>query len=214
MTTDTATKILGARIRRREDPRLITGAGIYTDDLHLPGMAYMALLRSPYGHARIISIDTSAAKAVPGVVTVLTGKELAGKVGNVPTAWLLPDTKMPPHPPIASDEVHFSGDAVALVVAESRDAARDALDKIDGRVRAAAGSGQYGRGDQARRGSAARECAEQYRLPVEHRRRRCRCRAGERRGAHIAAPDQPAPDPHRDRAARRRWRSMPPAWPI
>src|SRR6185369_4000719 len=66
MTTDTATKILGTRIRRREDPRLITGAGIYTDDLHLPGMAYMALLRSPYGHARIISIDTSAAKAVPG----------------------------------------------------------------------------------------------------------------------------------------------------
>lgn len=131
MTTDTATKILGARIRRREDPRLITGAGIYTDDLHLPGMAYMALLRSPYGHARIKSIDTSAAKAVPGVVTVLTGKELEGKIGNVPTAWLVPDTKIPPHPPIASDEVHFSGDAVAVVVAESRDAARDALDKID-----------------------------------------------------------------------------------
>src|SRR6266508_1016238 len=131
MTTDTATKILGARIRRREDPRLITGAGIYTDDLHLPGMAYMALLRSPYGHARINSIDTSQAKAVPGVVTVLTGKELAGKIGNVPTAWLLPDTKIPPHPPLASDEVHFSGDAVALVVAESRDAARDALDKIN-----------------------------------------------------------------------------------
>ncbi len=131
MTTDTATKILGARIRRREDPRLITGAGIYTDDLHLPGMAYMALLRSPYAHARIKSIDTSAAKALPGVVTVLTGKELAGKIGNVPTAWLLPDTKVPPHPPLASDEVHFSGDGVALVVAETRDIARDALDKID-----------------------------------------------------------------------------------
>jgi carbon-monoxide dehydrogenase large subunit len=131
MTTDTATKILGARIRRREDPRLITGAGIYTDDLHLPGMAYMALLRSPYGHARIKNIDTSAAKTVSGVVTVLTGKDLDGKVGNLPTAWLVPDTKIPPHPPIATDEVHFSGDVVALVVAETRDAARDALDKID-----------------------------------------------------------------------------------
>jgi carbon-monoxide dehydrogenase large subunit len=131
MTTDTATKILGTRIRRREDPRLITGAGIYTDDLHLPGMAYMALLRSPYGHARIKSIDTSQAKDLPGVVAVLTGKELEGRVGNVPTAWLVPDTKIPPHPPVASDKVHFSGDAVAVVVAESRNAARDALDKIE-----------------------------------------------------------------------------------
>jgi carbon-monoxide dehydrogenase large subunit len=131
MTTDTATKVLGARIRRREDPIVISGTVIYTDDLNLPGMAYMTLLRSPYGHARSKSIDTSAAKQVEGVVMVLTGKDIEGKVGNLPTAWLLPDTKVPAHPTLAIDTVTFTGDPVALVVAESRGAARDALDKID-----------------------------------------------------------------------------------
>src|ERR671926_173247 len=103
MTTETAPKLLGARIRRREDPRLITGQGIYTDDLRLPDLAYMALLRSPYAHARITKIDVSAAKASDGVIAVLTGQDLAGKIGNLPTAWLLPDTKVPAHPVLAVD---------------------------------------------------------------------------------------------------------------
>jgi carbon-monoxide dehydrogenase large subunit len=130
MTTDTAPKLLGARIRRREDPRLITGQGTYTDDLRLPDLAYMALLRSPYAHARIKSIDVGAAKESKGVITVLTGQDLAGKVGALPTAWLLPNTKVPAHPVLAIDTVRFTGDPVALVVASDRYAARDALDKI------------------------------------------------------------------------------------
>jgi carbon-monoxide dehydrogenase large subunit len=126
-------KIFGAAVKRREDPRLITGGATYTDDLKLPNLAYAAFARSPHAHARIKSIDTKAASAVPGVVTVLTGKDLVGKVGNIPTAWLLPnsDLKTPAHPPIAVDTVRYVGDAVAVVVADSRSAARDAASLVE-----------------------------------------------------------------------------------
>ena len=126
------TRIFGSGIRRREDPRLITGGAIYTDDVVLPGMAYAAILRSPYAHARIKSIDTSGATSQDGVVAIFTGEDAAG-LNGVPCAWLIPDSdlKTPDHPAIARDTVRYVGDAVAVVVAESRYEAEDALAHID-----------------------------------------------------------------------------------
>jgi aerobic carbon-monoxide dehydrogenase large subunit len=125
--------LFGSGIRRREDPRLLTGRGVFTDDLKLPGLTYAAILRSPYAHARLTRIDTAGARALPGVVAVFTGRDLAGKVNPVPCAWNVPDCdlKVPAHPLLAADTVRYAGDGVALVIAESRAAARDALDLID-----------------------------------------------------------------------------------
>jgi carbon-monoxide dehydrogenase large subunit len=125
--------LFGSGIKRREDPRLITGAGLFTDDVKLPGMSYAAILRSPYAHARITRIDTAAAGSAAGVVAVLTGRDLSGKVAPVPCAWNVPgcDLKTPPHPALAAETVRYVGDGVAMVIAESRAAARDALDLID-----------------------------------------------------------------------------------
>ena len=124
-----ATSLVGSRIKRREDPRLIMGRGTFVDDIQLPRMTYAAILRSPYAHARIRSIDVSKAKALPGVVAVITGADLQGK--NVPCGWTLPDIKVAPHPALAVGKVRYTGDAVAVVVAEERYIARDALDLIE-----------------------------------------------------------------------------------
>ena len=125
------TRIFGSGIRRREDPRLITGEAIYTDDVTLPRMAYAAILRSPYAHARIKSIDTSGAASQDGVVAVFTGEDTAS-LNGIPCAWLIPDSdlKAVDHPAIARDTVRYVGDAVAVVVAESRYEAEDALAHI------------------------------------------------------------------------------------
>ena len=121
-------KLFGASIKRREDPRLITGRATYTDDLQLPGMAYAQIVRSPYAHARIARLDVEAARRSPGVVAVYTGRDLQGVLNPIPTAWLIPnsDLKTPPHPALAVDTVRYVGDGVAVVVAEDRYAARDA----------------------------------------------------------------------------------------
>ena len=124
-----ATQLVGSRIKRREDPRLIMGRATYVDDIQIPRMTYAAILRSPYAHARILSINVDKAKALPGVVTVLTGADLQGK--NVPCGWTLPDMKVAPHPALAVGKVRYTGDAVAVVVAEERDISRDALDLIE-----------------------------------------------------------------------------------
>ena len=125
--------LFGSGIKRREDPRLITGAGNFTDDLKLPGMTYAALVRSPYAHARIVKIDVSEARKAPGVVAVYTGADIAGKVNGVPCAFNVPgcDLKVPTHPMLATDKVRYAGDGVALIVAETRAAARDAVDLVD-----------------------------------------------------------------------------------
>ena len=122
------TKLFGASVRRREDPRLVTGRATYTDDVRLPGLLHAVFVRSPHAHARIRRVDVSAARRVPGVAAVFTGADLAGKVNPLPCAWLVPnaDLKTPPHPAIATDRVRYVGDAVAVVVAEDRGAARDA----------------------------------------------------------------------------------------
>src|SRR5262245_18539118 len=127
-----SSRIFGSGIRRREDARLITGSATYTDDLSLPGMLYAAMLRSPHAHAKIRKIDTSKAKNAAGVVAVFTGAEVA-KLQPVPCAWLLPNAslKIAPYPAIATDTVRYVGDIVAVVVAETRYQAYDALDLID-----------------------------------------------------------------------------------
>ncbi len=125
--------LFGSGIKRREDPRLIRGTGAFVDDLKLHGLTYAAILRSPYAHARINKIDTAEAQRAPGVVAVFTGADLGDKVNPVPCAWNVPDCdlKIPAHPMLASTTVRYVGDGVAMVVAESRAAARDAVDLIE-----------------------------------------------------------------------------------
>lgn len=126
-----ATKIIGKSIPRAEDPRLITGAGQYVDDVQLVGMAYAEVFRSSRAHALIKSINIENAKAHPGVVTVITAEDVEGKIENQPVAAQLPDMKCPDHPPLAINKVYFVGQPIAVVVAEDRYTARDALDLID-----------------------------------------------------------------------------------
>ena len=128
-----ASRIFGSGIRRREDPRLITGQATFTDDIKLSGLVHAAILRSPHAHARIMSIDADAARAAPGVVAVYTGADTDGVLNPIPCAWVVPDsdTKAVPYPPIAKDVVRYVGDAVAVAVAESRYQAEDALGRIN-----------------------------------------------------------------------------------
>ena len=120
---------VGQRVRRTEDPRLIKGLAHYVDDIALPGTLHVAFVRSYYAHAKINSIDTSAALAMPGVVAVYTGKDVA-KIGQVPCASALPGLKVPDYRVLAGDRVWFVGHPVAAVVATDRYAARDAVDLI------------------------------------------------------------------------------------
>ena len=128
-----STRIFGSGIRRREDPRLLTGTATYTDDLTLPRMVHAAMLRSPHAHARIRSIDTSKAAAATGVVAVYTHADTEGKLQPAPCAWLLPDSdlKVASYHCIAKDVVRYVGDIVAVVVADDRYAAEDALELIE-----------------------------------------------------------------------------------
>src|SRR5579884_2972525 len=125
--------IFGARVNRREDPRLVTGNGLYTADVVLPNMVHAAFLRSPYAHARIKSINTEKAKALPGVIAVVTGKDIASKLNPVPCAWQLTNAeiKVPKYYPVAIDKVRYVGDPVAVVVAETPYQAADALEAIE-----------------------------------------------------------------------------------
>ncbi len=134
---------MGATIRRREDPRLITGSSTYVEDLTLPGLLYLALLRSPHAHARIASIDISAARTLPGVVAVFTGQDLGGlllsggggETEGAAEAERAPEPEMadpqPPHPILATRVVTHVGEPVAAVVATSAQIAEDALSAID-----------------------------------------------------------------------------------
>jgi len=125
-----ATPLLGQRIRRKEDPRLIQGRGHYVDDLKLDGMLHMAFVRSVHSNARLKSVDVSAAKAMRGVVEVLTGRELTA-LGLIPCAAGMEGAKTPDHPCLAGDRVRYVGEPIAAVIATDRYLARDAADKID-----------------------------------------------------------------------------------
>ena len=133
VTDDRPSAVLGTRLLRREDPALLTGEAKYTNDLDLPGALHLAVLRSPYAHARIVSVDLSAAQAAPGIVAAYSGADLAGEWASpMPSAWAVTaDMKNPAHYPLASSKVCYVGDGVACVLATSDAAARDALDLID-----------------------------------------------------------------------------------
>jgi carbon-monoxide dehydrogenase large subunit len=129
----TPSRVFGSGIRRREDPRLMTGIACFTDDIALPGILHAAVLRSPHGHARIKRIDASRAKAAVGVVDVFTGADSESALNPIPCCWLLPNSnlKTSPYPTMAKDIVRFVGDALAVVVADTPYQAYDALDLID-----------------------------------------------------------------------------------
>src|SRR5436190_13554393 len=120
-------KLVGTRVKRREDPRLIRGAGTYVDDIALVGMQHLAFKRSDVAHGRIRSIDTSAAKAIPGVEAVFTGAEIAKFLAPMPIGTPFPS---PDHHAVAVDTVRYGGEPVAVVVAVDRYVARDAADAI------------------------------------------------------------------------------------
>ena len=117
----------GKARRRKEDARLITGRTRWTDNITLPGMLHLAMVRSPVAHGTITSIDTSGAKSAPGVIGVWSGPELAGSEVGLPCAWpITPDQKAANHPAIAQHEIKFAGEIVVVVAARSAREARDA----------------------------------------------------------------------------------------
>lgn len=133
MTEPTAGAVVGTRRLRREDPPLLTGEAKFTNDLHVPGALHLAVLRSPYARARIVSIDLSAAQEMPGVVAAYSGADLADLWASpMPCAWpVTDDMKNPPHFPITVGNANYVGDGVACVLATSDAAARDAIEAID-----------------------------------------------------------------------------------
>ena len=129
-------QLVGAKIHRREDPRLITGHGRYTDDLTRTGLVHLAVVRSPHAHARIKSIGVEAAKKSPGVLGVFTAQDfkdiIAGPATHPVAPVFAPDKKAnPPRYPIAREEVCYQGEPVAVVVAEQRYQAADAAQLVD-----------------------------------------------------------------------------------
>jgi carbon-monoxide dehydrogenase large subunit len=144
MTTATG-RMFGRSIKRREDPRLVTGRGSFVDDIKLPGTTYAVFVRSPHAHARVRGIDTTAARRHPGVVAVFTGRDMAG-VNSLPCGWdlrkeknvpgVIQDLAMVPHMPLTADAARHVGDPVAVVIADSLTAAVDAAElvKVDWEV--------------------------------------------------------------------------------
>jgi carbon-monoxide dehydrogenase large subunit len=120
----------GKRIRRREDPRLITGTATYVDDIQKPGMHFAAIVRSPHAAARIRSVNIKPALETKGVAAVFTGQDV-GSVAAVPCGASLPGLRVPVHTILATDRVYFVGHPVAVVVATDRYIARDAADAIE-----------------------------------------------------------------------------------
>ena len=125
------TTYVGQPLRRREDLKFLTGKGRYVDDIRIPGMLYLAILRSPHAHALITGIDLSEARTAPGVRLALSGADLAGKIDNIKPNWIVPGTVVPDRSVMAVDRVRFVGECVALVVAETREAAYDAVERIE-----------------------------------------------------------------------------------
>jgi carbon-monoxide dehydrogenase large subunit len=128
---------IGASVRRKEDARFLSGRGHYTDDINRPGQLYAAIRRSDRPHARITRIDTAQAQGMPGVVAVFTGADMqAENIGGLPCGWQIHNKDgspmaEPPHPVLAVGKVRHVGDPIAVVVAETRQAARDAVETIE-----------------------------------------------------------------------------------
>lgn len=126
-------QMIGASIKRREDPKLVTGTGRYVDDVPQTAVLHMHVVRSNEAHARILSIETARAKDADGVIAIFTGKDLKPDFGApLPvTVCFVPDKKYPDQFPLAIDKVHYPGEPVAIVLATSRAAAEDAGERID-----------------------------------------------------------------------------------
>jgi aerobic carbon-monoxide dehydrogenase large subunit len=126
---------VGQPVKRIEDPKLITGRGSFVDDIKLPDMLHAAVLRSPYAHAHIKSIDVSAARDLPGVMAILTGGDIAGVLPDIPTRAMtgeraVDDLRPPEHPLLAKHKACYVGQAIAVVVAQDASVARDAVERV------------------------------------------------------------------------------------
>ena len=132
-TTETKTTYIGAPVERKEDARLLRGETRWVDNMTVPGMLWMAVVRSPYAHAKIKTVDCSEALAAEGVVAAFTGAELADEwAGSLPCAWpVTGDCRIPQHRPLSADKARYAGDGVAVVVAESRALAKDAAELVE-----------------------------------------------------------------------------------
>jgi aerobic carbon-monoxide dehydrogenase large subunit len=132
-TTETKTTYIGAPVERKEDARLLRGDTRWVDNMTLPGMLWMAIVRSPYAHAKITKVDCSKALAAEGVVAAFSGAELAEEwAGSLPCAWpVTGDCHIPQHRPLTADKARYAGDGVAVVVAESRALAKDAAELVE-----------------------------------------------------------------------------------
>src|SRR5699024_8531527 len=125
------TSEIGASRTRKEDRHLVTGRTTWVDNMVLPGMVHLAILRSPMAHAKITSIDVSGARTARGVLGAWSGKDFADVQGDLPCAWpVTPDMVNPGAPSLAVDQVNFAGDAVAVVAARTPGEAVDALEEI------------------------------------------------------------------------------------
>ena len=128
---------IGARVTRKEDHRFLTGNGQYTDDITLNHQTYASFVRSPHAHAKIKSVNTSAAAAMPGVIAIFTGADIAEtKIGGLPCGWLINNKdgspmKEPPHHILAVDKARYVGDQVAVVIAETIEQARAAMEAVE-----------------------------------------------------------------------------------
>ena len=206
-TTETLTtgRVVGTPVPRKEDRKLVTGNGQFIDNINLPGQVWLAVVRSPYAHARIGKVDLAAARKVKGVVAAFSGAELAADwAGSLPCAWpVTEEIRMPSHFPLAFDKARHVGDGVAVVVAETRGDREGRGRARRGRVRAARGGRGRRQGARRRRTARARRLRDERVLRLEARRRRGR--PGVRRGRRHrqAAVPPAAADPGGDGAARR-----------
>jgi len=206
---------IGASVVRKEDRRFITGKGRYVDDVKLVGMSYAHFIRSPHAHAKVKSIDSSAATSMPGVLAVLTGQQIVDdKVGNLICGWGITSKdgspmKMGAWPAMAPETVRFVGQAVAVVIAESKKSGARRRRSRGGRIRGAAGGRRRSLSDQAGRTATAPGSAGQRRLRLGAGRRGRRER-GLRQGHQCgdAGTHQQPVGAERDGAARGRSPTM------
>ena len=154
---------IGSRVKRKEDVRLLRGIGKYVGDIHRAGMVHAAILRSTHAHARIVKIDAAAALKLPGVVGVLTAADMPGLKTIPMRTGVIPGLERSQQTPIATTKVRYVGDPIAVVVAENRYIAEDALELIE--VEYARAGRRHRRAREHATGSAAapRRDAEQHR---------------------------------------------------
>ena len=126
-------KVVGQPVLRKEDASLLRGQGSFVDNITLPGMVHMAVVRSPFAHAKLVKVDVSKALEIPGVIAAWSASDLAGEwAGPLPMVWpITEDIKTSDHWPLASDKARFQGDGVAVVLAETRGLAGDAAEAVD-----------------------------------------------------------------------------------